>query len=151
MLAQSARRAQESECDRDRTLQRLRQQRDTAPVIAVCRVPCDESECEYRGELRESDESEAERAVRELVSLPRHGNRQHLVAERGYRFSDPETRERRRLHVAWRYGSSSAVSGVVDITAVSLSRRYRGALLEGGFSPLQRSEIHAIDDSLVPA
>src|SRR5262249_50649034 len=54
---------------------------DPAPVVAVGRVSGEETQG-YRGnELREPDESEIERAVREIVHLPTDRDALHLKGE----------------------------------------------------------------------
>ena len=78
----------------DGELNGLSTKSDAAPVVNVRDVPGEEDEQEIRGHLHEADEAQTERAVGELVHLPRNRDDEHLVGDHGGGLSQPEAPER---------------------------------------------------------
>ena len=90
---------------------------------AVGHLPDDERQREHRHELREADETERERVVRERVDVPADGNRQDLESQGGHDARAPETLERtwrNRLAGNGDKGLESGTESVIEVWRLAL-------------------------------
>jgi hypothetical protein len=84
-----------------------------------------EREQEHWQELRETDEAERERAVRQRIDVPAHRDREHLERQRRKDPCAPEALKRRLLRPA----DTREIGGVVAIVGIGGNGRHRGRLV----------------------
>ena len=102
-------------------LDALADRRDASTIVAVGHLPDDERQREHRHELREADETERERAVRERVTY------QPMATDRIWKAREDMTRvPQKRWNGTWRNrlagngdkGLESGTESVIEVSAV---------------------------------